>query len=123
MDWKEEIGNQIKEGRKDQFLEREDLCKRVDLHVNMIGRYERGESGPELDVLIKLAIALEKWEFKIGEHVVAIKPAEGETPSSRPRQLRLEYGKEYVFVHGSPPKIPPSKEDSFIIFEQQKKTR
>lgn len=122
MDWKKELGIQVREGRDDLNLLQEELGERVALHKNMIGRYETGVSGPELDVLIKLAVALEKQEFRIGDHIVIIKPAQGVAEaSSHPRQLRLEYGKEYVFTHGSPTKIPPGRESLFLISGQPKK--
>jgi transcriptional regulator with XRE-family HTH domain len=124
MDWKEELGVQLKEGRGDLMWRQEDVSGRVEIHPNMVGRYERGESGPELDVLIKLAVALDKWEFRVGDYVVLIKPAdEVALAPVRPRQLRLEYGKEYVFVHGSPERIPPSKEPLLIVPGQKKSSR
>lgn len=122
MDWKKEIGIQVREGRDDLNLLQEELGKRAELHVNMISRYERGVAGPELDVLIKLAAALEKQEFRVGDHIVIIKPIGGVAETSQPRQLRLEYGKEYVFTHGSPMK-PPGKEKLFLIPRQLKSSK
>ena len=90
----------------------------------MISRYERGEAAPELDVLIRLASALDKEEFRIGDHRVLIKAAtEADNASSRTKQMRLEYGKEYVFDgDNSSMKIQPSKEGLFITPEKRKAT-
>ncbi len=89
----------------------------------MIGRYESGGSGPELDVLIQLAVVLDKHEFRIGDHLVIIKAAdeaEEKTPS-QPKQLRLRHGEEYVFDGrgGASMKIQPSREDLFITHTQR----
>jgi transcriptional regulator with XRE-family HTH domain len=122
MDWKTELGIQIREGRRDSFLRQEDLRERAQVHVNMISRYERGAAAPELDVLIRLAVALEKEEFRIGDYRISISPAnEAGVPSSDPRQMRLEYGKEYVFhTDSSSVKIQPSKEGLFICPQKGK---
>jgi transcriptional regulator with XRE-family HTH domain len=124
MNWKKELGIQIRDGRHDLFLRQKDLRERANVHLNMIGRYETGQAAPELDVLIQLAIALEKEEFRIGDHLVLIKAAAGARPiAASPKQmrLRLEYGKEYVFDAGnSSVKIQPSKEGLFITPAQRK---
>jgi transcriptional regulator with XRE-family HTH domain len=122
MDWKKELGIQIREGRSDKFLKQDELSKLADVHTNMISRYERGESAPELDVLIRLATKLGKQEFQIGDNVVSIRPAgEATEVPSLPRQLRLKYGEEYIFdSRGSSMKIQPSKEGLFITPAQRK---
>lgn len=121
MDWKKELGIQIREGRKDSLLRQEDLGSRVDVHFNMIGRYERGDSAPELDVLIELAIALNIEEFRIGGHRVIIKSADGLAALSGPKQLRLEFGQEYIFDGGiSRLKIQPSRDGLFITPQKRK---
>jgi transcriptional regulator with XRE-family HTH domain len=121
MDWKKELGIQIRDGRRDSLLRQEDLRERADVHINMISRYERGDSAPELDVLIRLAIALNIEELRIGDYVITIRAADGVAAPSGPRQLRLEYGKEYVFDGGnSSMKIQPSKEGLFITPEKRK---
>lgn len=121
MDWKKELGIQIRDGRKDSSLRQEDLRERADVHINMISRYERGDSAPELDVLIRLAIALNIEELKIGNYVVTIRAADGVTAPAGPRQLRLEFGKEYVFDGGiSRMRIQPSKDGLFIVPEKRR---
>jgi transcriptional regulator with XRE-family HTH domain len=121
MDWKKELGIQIREGRKDSSLRQEDLGASVDVHFNMIGRYERGDSAPELDVLIRLASTLNIGEFKIGDYRVLIRAADGVAASLAPKQLRLEFGKEYVFDGGSSSmKLQPSRDGLFIIPQKRK---
>jgi transcriptional regulator with XRE-family HTH domain len=127
MDWKKELGIQLREGRGDLSLLQDDVAKDVKVHPNMIGRYENGGSGPELDVLIRLAVALEKQEFRIGDYLVIIRAVDdaddaGRIPS-QPKQLRLKYGEEYVFdSRGTSMKIQPSKEGLFITPAQRKAT-
>jgi len=121
MDWKKELGIQIRDGRRDSLLRQEELKERAQVHINMISRYERGASAPELDVLIRLATALNIEEFRIGEYRVAIKAADGVAVPSGPKQLRLEFGKEYVFDGGtSCMKIQPSREGLFIIPQKRR---
>jgi transcriptional regulator with XRE-family HTH domain len=122
MDWKKELGIQLREGRDDMYLLQDDVAKQVKVHSNMIGRYESGGSGPELDVLIQLAVALDKHEFRIGNHFVIIKAVDEaeEKTSSQPKQLRLRYGGEYVFDGGGASmKIQPSREGLFITHAQR----
>jgi len=116
MDWKTELGIQLREGRTDSYLRQEDVRKRADIHVNMIGRYERGDAAPDLELLIRLAKVLDKMEFHIGDHLIIIKAAgEADTVSSDAKQMRLEFGKEYLFDGGtSTMKIQPSKGGIFI---------
>lgn len=127
MDWKKELGIQLREGRDDLSLLQNDVAKQVKVHTNMIGRYENGGAGPELDVLIQLAIALDKREFRIGEYLVIIRGVndadDADRISSQPKQLRLKYGEEYVFdSHGTSMKIQPSKEGLLITPAERKAT-
>src|SRR5580658_7362694 len=101
MDWKKELGIQLRESRDDLSLLQGDVAKDAKVHTNMISRYENGGSGPELDVLIRLAVALEKQQFRIGDYLVIIRAVEdagdADRTPSQPKQLRLKYGEEYVF--------------------------
>jgi transcriptional regulator with XRE-family HTH domain len=121
MDWKKELGIQIREARRDSLLSQGDLGRRAQVHINMIGRYEQGDSAPELDVLIELATALNIEELHIGKHCVIIKAADGVAVTSGTKQLRLEFGKEYVFDGGiSRMRIQPSRDGLFIVPEKRK---
>jgi transcriptional regulator with XRE-family HTH domain len=127
MNWKKELGIQLREERGDQNLLQGDVAKEVKVHPNMISRYENGASGPELDVLIQLAVVLGRHEFRIGNHLVIIRGVDDAVDADRipsqPRQLRLKYGEEYVFdSQGTSMKIQPSKEGLFIIPAQRKIT-
>ena len=121
MDWKSELGSQIRESRRDLFLNQDELCRRASVHVNSISRYETGQSAPELDVLLRLARALGRDRFRIGDQLILIKKISGsEETSTGPVQLRLEYGKEYVFDHGnSVMKIQASKVGLVIAPEER----
>lgn len=127
MDWKKELGMQLREGRDDLSLLQDELAEQAKIHKNMISRYENGGAGPELDVLIRLAIALDKQEFRIGDHLVVIRSVDdaddADNTPSQPKQLRLKYGEEYVFdSHGASMKIQPSKEGLFIAPAHRKAT-
>jgi len=49
------FGKRVAELRKEQKISQEELAKKVDVHQNVIGRYERGEAKPSLEVASKLA--------------------------------------------------------------------
>jgi len=44
--------------RKDRKLAQGELAKMVEIHPNILGRYERGETTPNIDIVAKLADAL-----------------------------------------------------------------
>jgi len=65
MDTKELIGSRIKELRKKKGLSQEQLSEKADITPNYLSRIERGTENPTLDMLIRLAAALdvEMWEI------------------------------------------------------------
>lgn len=72
MNRKELIGNRIKELRRNKELSQEQLSERVEITPNYLSRIERGTENPTLDMLIRLADALEveMWEiFDFGHKV------------------------------------------------------
>ena len=54
-----EFNKRLAELRKKKGFSQEELAKKVKIHPNIIGRYERGENAPALDVSFKLADVLE----------------------------------------------------------------
>lgn len=72
MDKKKIIGQRIKELRKRKGLSQEELAERAKTSINYLSRMERGTENPTLDMLLKIADALEveTWElFDSGHHV------------------------------------------------------
>jgi transcriptional regulator with XRE-family HTH domain len=53
-----ELGDGIKEWRKREHLTQEELAAAAKVHVNALGRVERGEANPTLKVLWKIAAKL-----------------------------------------------------------------
>lgn len=53
------VSDRLASIRKEKKMSQLDLANKVSLHTNAIGRYERGEAIPSVDVAIKLAKALE----------------------------------------------------------------
>lgn len=49
------FSKRLTELRKQKGFSQEELAKKVKIHPNIIGRYERGETSPALDVAFKLA--------------------------------------------------------------------
>ncbi len=52
------FAERLQELRKKNKFSQEELAKQVDIHVNVLGRYERGDSNPSIEVATKLADAL-----------------------------------------------------------------
>ncbi len=75
MDEKRLIGLRIKEIRKIRGLSQEELAEKAETSANYLSRMERGTENPTLDMLIKLAHALEVeiWEIFDFGHEVSLK--------------------------------------------------
>ena len=55
------IGKKIAELRKEKNWSQTDLAKAVDVSRDIIGKYERGEHSPSIEITTKLADALESY--------------------------------------------------------------
>jgi len=63
-----DFGKRLKDIRESKGLSQSKLAKIVQLHHSIIGRYERSEAKPTIDVVIKLADALETTaSYLLGE--------------------------------------------------------
>ena len=49
------FGKRLSELRKKQKFSQEELAKRAGIHTNVLGRYERGEASPSIEVAILIA--------------------------------------------------------------------
>jgi transcriptional regulator with XRE-family HTH domain len=54
-----DLGEAIRRRRKSLGLSQEGLAEVVDCHRNFVGRIERGEQNPTVDMLVRFAAALE----------------------------------------------------------------
>lgn len=72
MNKKKLIGRRINELRKSKGLSQEKLAEKAETSPNYLSRMERGTENPTLDMLIKLAHALEveMWEMFDFGHVL-----------------------------------------------------
>ena len=58
----------LSELRKSKKFSQEELAKKAGVHTNVLGRYERGEAKPSIDVALKLADALGvSLDFLVGK--------------------------------------------------------
>ena len=70
------FGKRLSELRKKQKFSQEELAKRAGIHTNVLGRYERGEASPSIEVAIKLAEHLSvSVDYLIGKSDLMIDPA------------------------------------------------
>lgn len=53
------FGKRLGEVRKDKKMSQEDIAKKLDVHGAVIGRYERDEVKPSIDVAAQIADALQ----------------------------------------------------------------
>jgi transcriptional regulator with XRE-family HTH domain len=79
MDTKKLIGMKIKELRRSKHLSQEQLAEKAEINAKYLSRMERGTENPTLDMLIKLANALEveMWEMFDFGHIVSHKELKG----------------------------------------------
>jgi len=52
------LKDRLQQLRKEKDISRNELADKIGVHVNIVGRYERGEAKPSLDIVIKLAQTL-----------------------------------------------------------------
>lgn len=89
------IGKRIQELRRSQGLSQEQIAEKADISPNYLSRIECGKENPTLDMLIKLAHALEVelWEMFDFGHIVSDKEAKVKllnlVKSTDPEKLRL----------------------------------
>lgn len=96
------VGMQIKKVRKQRGLSQIELGKKIGVSQQVITNYEREIREPAIDVLIKIAGALDvSLETLIGQ-----KPLKPDEQISRSLQKRFELIK----------KLPPEKQKAFIAF-------
>jgi transcriptional regulator with XRE-family HTH domain len=71
------IGKRIQELRKNRRLSQEQVAEKADISPNYLSRIECGKENPTLDMLIKLAHALEVeiWEMFDFGYVISDKEA------------------------------------------------
>lgn len=69
-----DFGSRIKEMRTQKGLKREELANKVDTSSAIIGRYERNERTPSIDIAKKLADALDvSLDYLTGNTSVLVK--------------------------------------------------
>jgi len=69
-----DFGNRIKQIREEKNLKREDIAKKVGTSSAIIGRYERNERTPSIEIAKKIAEALEvSLDYLVGDATVLFK--------------------------------------------------
>jgi len=95
MNWKHELGRQIKQERESAGLTQAELAVQLDVSRQMVSRYETGHDAPAVDVLVEIARILD-IEFQVKGISLRFEQA-----SKRPRvlhkQLKLEFEKPRRF--------------------------
>jgi transcriptional regulator with XRE-family HTH domain len=89
MNWKHELGSQIKEARESSGLTQSELATHLDVSRQMVCRYEAGQAAPAVDVLVEIARVLE-IEFQVKGILVKF-----EQGSKRPRLLHRQFKLEF----------------------------
>lgn len=59
------IGEAVFKLRNQIGLSQESLAERADIHPNYVGRIERGECAPTVEILLKIAKALKVRPYKL----------------------------------------------------------
>jgi len=67
------FGKRLAEVRKDKKLSQEDIAKKVGVHAAVIGRYEREEVKPSIEIATQIAEALAiSLDYLVGSTEVAL---------------------------------------------------
>jgi transcriptional regulator with XRE-family HTH domain len=68
------FGDRLSELRKKKKLSQENLAKKIGVHAPVIGRYERSEVKPSIEMAVKIAEALEvSLDYMVGNSTELIK--------------------------------------------------
>jgi len=99
MDWKKDLGSQIRAARESCNMTQMRLARLVDVSRPMVSRWETGKDVPVIDILAKLADELET-SFKVMGREIKIERA---SPRLRtvPKQLRLEFEKSRQYPNAT----------------------
>ena len=69
-----EFGNRVMQARKEKGLSRDELAKMIGSSGPIVGRYERGERTPSMDIAKKIAEALDVFlDYLVGNTTVLLK--------------------------------------------------
>jgi ribosome-binding protein aMBF1 (putative translation factor) len=90
-----EFGNRVMQARKEKGLSREELANLIGTSGPIIGRYERGDMMPSVEIATKIADALEvSLDFLVGKSTQTVKDksmmARLEDIANLPNTKRLE---------------------------------
>jgi len=90
-----DFGNRVTQARKDKALSREELAKMIGTSGPIIGRYERGDMMPSVEIATKIADALKvSLDFLVGKSSLTLKDDSMlerlEDIASLPQTKRLE---------------------------------
>lgn len=69
-----DFGNRLKTVREEKGIRREDIANKIGTSAAIIGRYERNERTPSIDIAKNIAEALEvSLDYLVGETTVLLK--------------------------------------------------
>src|SRR5712691_10096892 len=99
MNWKLDLGRQLKEARKSVGLTQGQLAARLNISRQMICLYEAGSAAPAFDVLALAATVLGA-EFQVLGLQITLRDTSGRpTLQSMPKQLSFQFNKSRSFEH------------------------
>jgi transcriptional regulator with XRE-family HTH domain len=99
MDWKFDLGRQLREARKSVGLTQGQLAVRLNISRQMVCRYEAGSAAPAFDVLAS-AVTILGAEFQVlGLQITSRETSGRPTLQSMPKQLSLQFNKSRSFEH------------------------
>ncbi len=94
------LGKKIKKLRKGKYTQ-EELAYRIEVHVNTLIRWERGDTTPTVDKLKSIADALGTTsDYLLGESVVAAPPKDKVPFESVPPNVEDAVGKRLIIKQG-----------------------
>jgi transcriptional regulator with XRE-family HTH domain len=111
MDWKQELGEKIERARRERGWTQDQLGAQANFHPNTIGFYERGERAPDFDQLRRIAAALGRDYFYVGDSIRIDFGQNGKPhPEPKPQQLEFRFDEK----KGVNVRIEPTGDDIVI---------
>jgi transcriptional regulator with XRE-family HTH domain len=113
MNWKQELGSQLRAAREASGLTQTRLARRLHVSRQMVSRYENGVDPPAVEVLA-LAVQVLDVEFEIrGIKILASVAGRRRPVPVGPKQLAFDYDEARKF-RGAIIEITPQKGRLFI---------
>lgn len=123
MEWRKELGEQIKAERRRAGLSQEALADRLSVTRVQLGNYEKGKSAIPVNILTEIARALQVKTFLVNGYKVIPQDSSLKLIHPLQEQLSLAFDQEHQFGSASVNIVSKESAGSIVITAVFKKPR